>query len=72
MARRSNSREAKIALRKAALAEDLRPVRPGESGGQFKPLTPDNIEQIEATVYRILEEIGFELDFDEVNEDEEE
>jgi len=59
MARRSNAREAKIALRRAALAEDLKPVHPGESGGQFKPLTPSDIEQIEATVYRILEEVGF-------------
>jgi hypothetical protein len=31
MARRSNARQAKIALRKAALAEDLKPVRAGES-----------------------------------------
>jgi len=59
MARRSNAREAKIALRRAALAEDLKPVHAGESGGQFKPLTPSDIEQIEATVYRILEEVGF-------------
>jgi trimethylamine--corrinoid protein Co-methyltransferase len=59
MARRSNAREAKIALRRAALAEDLKPVHPGESGGQYKPLTPADIEQIETTVYRILEEVGF-------------
>jgi len=59
MARRSNAREAKIALRSAELAEDLKPVHAGESGGQFKPLTPSDIEQIEATVYRILEEVGF-------------
>ncbi len=31
MARRSNARQAKIALRKAALAEDLKPVRAGEA-----------------------------------------
>ncbi|MCP4982867.1 MAG: methyltransferase [Gammaproteobacteria bacterium] len=59
MARRSNAREAKIALRKAALAEDLKPVRPGESGGQFKPLSEPDIEQINGTVFRILEEVGF-------------
>ena len=59
MARRSNAREAKIALRKAALAEDLKPVHPGETGGSYQPLTADDIEQIEATVYRILEEVGF-------------
>ena len=59
MARRSNARAAKIALRKAALAEDLKPVHPGESGGQFKPLSDSDIAQIDATVYRILEEVGF-------------
>jgi len=59
MARRSNAREAKIALRKAALAEDLKPVHPGETGGSYQPLTANDIEQIEATVYRILEEVGF-------------
>ncbi len=59
MARRPNARQAKIALRKAALAEDLRPVQPGESGGQYQPLSDADIQQIEANVYRILEEIGF-------------
>ncbi len=59
MARRSNARQAKIALRKAALAEDLKPVRAGLPGGQYKPLTDNDVEQIDATVYRILEEIGF-------------
>jgi len=59
MARRSNARAAKIALRKAALSEDLKPVRPGESGGQYKPLSESDIEQINATVFRILEEVGF-------------
>ncbi len=59
MARRSNARQAKIALRKAALAEDLKPVRAGESGGQYKPLSQSDIAQIDATVYRILEEVGF-------------
>ena len=59
MARRSNAREAKIALRKAALTDDMKPVRPGESGGQYKPLSDSDIEQINATVFRILQEIGF-------------
>ncbi|MEM7564605.1 MAG: trimethylamine methyltransferase family protein [Pseudomonadota bacterium] len=59
MARRSNARAAKIALRKAALAEDLKPVRPGETGGQYKPLSDSDIQMIQATVYRILEEVGF-------------
>lgn len=59
MGRRTNSREAKIALRKAALAEDKKPVHPGETGGQFKPLSDSDVEQINATVFKILEEVGF-------------
>jgi trimethylamine--corrinoid protein Co-methyltransferase len=59
MARRANAREAKIAQRKAALSEDLKPVHAGEIGGQFKPLSESDIEQINATVFRILEEVGF-------------
>ncbi len=59
MARRSSAREAKIALRKAALAENLKPVHPGETGGWYRPLKEPDIAQIEATVYRILDEVGF-------------
>ena len=36
--RRSGGREARRSLRAAPLAEDLRPVRAGLSGGQFKQL----------------------------------
>ena len=59
MARRSNARQAKIALRKAALAEDLKPVRAGMLGGRYRPLTDADIAQIDATVFRILDEVGF-------------
>ena len=59
MARRSGARQAKIALRKAALAQDLRPVKAGMTGGQYKPLSEDDIVKINDTVYRILDEIGF-------------
>ena len=59
MARRSNARQAKIALRKAALADELKPVRAGMIGGQYKPLSEADIVKIDATVYRILEEVGF-------------
>ena len=59
MGRRSGGRQAKIALRKAALAEDLRPVRAGISGGQYRPLNDDDIESINSTVFQILEEVGF-------------
>ena len=59
MARRSGGRQAKIALRKAALADDMKPVHAGETGGQFRPLGESDIEAIDATVFRILEEVGF-------------
>ena len=36
--RRSGGREARRNLRAAPLAEDLRPVRAGLEGGNFKPL----------------------------------
>ncbi|MDH5353552.1 MAG: trimethylamine methyltransferase family protein [Gammaproteobacteria bacterium] len=59
MARRSGGRQAKIALRKAALAEDLKPVRGGIPGGQYRPLKDSDIELINDTVFKILEEVGF-------------
>ena len=59
MGRRSGGRQAKIALRKAALSDHLKPVRAGESGGQYKPLTESDIRAIDDTVYKIIEEVGF-------------
>lgn len=59
MGRRSGGRQAKIALRKAALAEDLKPVRAGIPGGQYRPLSDTDMGAINATVFKILEEIGF-------------
>ncbi len=59
MGRRTNSREAKIALRKAALTDDLKPVHGGLEGGQYRPLTDTDIAAINDTVFKILEEVGF-------------
>jgi len=59
MGRRTNSREAKIAMRKAALADDLKPVHAGMEGGQYRPLTDTDITAINDTVFKILEEVGF-------------
>lgn len=59
MARRSGSRQAKIAQRKAALSDELKPVRGGVSGGGFKPLKEADIAAINETVFEILEQIGF-------------
>lgn len=59
MGRRSGGRQAKIALRKAALAEDLKPVHAGETGGHYRPLKDVDIEAINETVFKILEQVGF-------------
>ena len=56
--RRSGGREARRSLRAAPLARDLRPVRAGLEGGQFKPLSAESVKSIDVTVYQILEEIG--------------
>ena len=59
MARRSGGRQARVALRSAPLAESEKPVHPGELGGHYRPLDEDGIAAIEANIYRILGEVGF-------------
>ena len=59
MARRSGGRQARKALRNAPLAEHIKPVRAGVEGGQYAPLTQIDIDAIDANIYKILEEIGF-------------
>jgi len=58
--RKSGGREARIALRSAPLTEDEKPVKPGEIGGRYKPLSNKQVQAIEVNVYRILEEIGLD------------
>ena len=57
--RKSGGREARIALRNAPLTEEEKPVKAGEIGGRYKPLSEKQVTAIEANIYRILEEIGF-------------
>jgi trimethylamine--corrinoid protein Co-methyltransferase len=47
-----------VALRAAPLADDVRPVRPGMPGGQYKPLTEAGVQQIHAAALEALEVIG--------------
>ena len=47
-----------MALRAAPLADDVRPVRGGMSGGQYKPLTDAGIAQIHESALQALEQIG--------------
>ena len=59
MARRSGGRKARKALRSAPLAEDVKPVHPGELGGRYRPLSDSDIAAIDDNIYKILKEIGF-------------
>jgi trimethylamine--corrinoid protein Co-methyltransferase len=57
-ARRSGGRANRVAVRSAPLAENLRPVRAGMPGGQYKPLTETGMAQIHAAALDALEVIG--------------
>ena len=59
MARQSGGRKARRALRCAPLADALKPVHPGEAGGQFRPLKDADVEAVNENIFRILEEVGF-------------
>ena len=56
--RRSGGRIARQRERSAPLAADILPVKPGMTGGQYKPLSERDVLAIEQTVFQILEEIG--------------
>ncbi|MDX8346528.1 trimethylamine methyltransferase family protein [Cognatiyoonia sp. IB215446] len=56
--RRSGGRAARVELRNAPLAKDLRPVRPGLPGGQYKPLSEPDVTRIHHAALDALEEIG--------------
>ena len=57
-ARRSGGRAARHALRAAPPTEDQRSIRPGMSGGLYKPLSDAEIGRIHETALRALEEVG--------------
>ena len=56
--RRSGGRANRVAVRSAPLAENLRPIRAGMPGGQYKPLTEAGIARIHASALEALEVIG--------------
>ncbi|MDH3295156.1 MAG: trimethylamine methyltransferase family protein, partial [Acidimicrobiia bacterium] len=58
MARRAGGRAARVALRQAPPGEDIRAVRPGMSGGRFKPLTESECEDVFQTALDLLEGLG--------------
>ena len=58
VSRRSGGRAARVALRAAPLAEELRPVRPGMKGGRYAPLSESGVKRIHEAALDALEEIG--------------
>ena len=56
--RRRGGREARKAMRAAAIPMDLAAVRPGLSGGQYKPLTQAQLEKIHHAALDLLEKVG--------------
>ncbi len=59
MARRAGGREARKALRAAPLAEENKPVRPGQCGGRFMPLGDDDLKRVYEAMLDLLENVGF-------------
>lgn len=55
--RASGGRAARVAARQA-VEQEINPVPPGQIGGQYKPLTPEEVMRIIDEAYRVLEEIG--------------
>lgn len=58
MSRRLGGRTARKAIREAPLAEDVKPVHPGMTGGRFQPLTDSEVLQVNEAVMTILSTIG--------------
>ena len=58
MSRRSGGRAARVALRAAPLAEDIRPIRPGMKGGRYRPLDDAAVLRIHEAALEALETIG--------------
>ncbi len=56
--RRSGGRAARRALRAAPLEKSLRPVRPGLSGGRYRPLSETDMARIHRAALDALAEIG--------------
>ena len=55
---RTGGRQARVAMRAAPLADDVRPVRGGLSGGTYKPLTEAGMAKIHQSALEALEVIG--------------
>ncbi|MGR3512838.1 MAG: trimethylamine methyltransferase family protein [Paracoccaceae bacterium] len=58
MSRRSGGRAARVALRAAPLADDIKPIRPGMKGGWYRPLDDAAVLRIHEAALEALETIG--------------
>ena len=56
--RRTGGRANRVAVRSAPLADNLRPVRAGMKGGQYRPLTDAGMARIHESALQALEQIG--------------
>lgn len=56
--RRSGGRAARVAVRAAPLADNLRPIRPGLAGGKYNPLSESDVLRIHSAALDALEQIG--------------
>jgi len=57
--RRRGGRAARTEMRSRPLAAALRPVRPGQEGGRYRPLDDGDVEKIHHAVLDVLETVGF-------------
>jgi len=57
--RRSGGRNARHAVRAAPLTEDIKPIRAGMSGGNYKPLSDSDVLKIHEAALEAMEVIGF-------------
>lgn len=55
---RPGGRAARLAMRRAP-EKPFRPAAPGQTGGQYRPLSDSQLQAILDTAFRILEDIGF-------------
>jgi len=56
-ARRAGGRASRIAARRAP-QQEINPCPPGQIGGQYKPLSDEDLQKIIDSAFRILDEIG--------------
>ncbi len=56
--RRAGGRAARVALREAPLAEDAQAIRPGMSGGRYRPLPDQAVVDVVDAALTLLDELG--------------